>query len=314
MKTILKFIIKIVGLVISKAIKIRVILKLYNLIFENSTFLLVRFFVMYVSLPSIDFIWTIKLLNGKKVKTSVFYNNILTQQFALSYKWHSPSLNKTEDILLSFTSPETVWIDIGANMGLRSLTGLSMNRNVVFIEPNSEVNSINKERCKLNHFTNFEFIEVGMSDIKGVAEFRIDSSSYNSTIENNQLNDSEVERIERINIDTLDNQAQQKNWLKANIKIDVEGHELKVLKGAENFIRKTSPNIVIEVNEKGDHFQRFLEWAFNYNYKVFEIGNFKKGKYYREINPKSHNSSVNDFLLTSDLSIIKKLTPYMISN
>lgn len=310
----IKSIFSFIGKLLASFLVFKPIFRLYNTVYERSDYWIVKLFVKFIPLPDKDNVWKILLTNKQTVNTQIAKGEKLTAEFALSYKWHSPALNKTEEILVNHTSSDAIWIDIGANMGLRSLTSLSMNRKVVFIEPNNKLNSINKERCIINHFTNIEFIEAGMSDKKGVAVFRIDSSSYKSTIENNQLNDSEVERIEKINIDTLDNQAQQKNWLKANIKIDVEGHELKVLKGAESFIRKTSPNIIIEVNEKGEHLKHFLEWASNFDYKVYEIGNFNKGKYFREISPQSLNSSVNDFLLTSDLSIINELIPYMIYN
>lgn len=68
--------------------------------------------------------------------------------------------------------------------------------------------------------------------------------------------------------DTLDNYCDKKNISNITfIKIDVEGMELDVLKGAANIIKKNKPDIFIEINEKkyNERGQSFKSYLFNFN-------------------------------------------------
>ncbi len=60
------------------------------------------------------------------------------------------------------------------------------------------------------------------------------------------------------------------------IKIDVEGCELKVLKGAAKTIEKYSPKMVIEINNpalerQGDDYSQVLSWLLNHGYVMHPI-------------------------------------------
>jgi len=139
----LKFTFRCLGFVVSFLIKNHFIFKIYNFTFEHSPYWIIRLLVKYVRLPLKDNNWDIFLINNKKIKTKIYANNIKTAQFALSYKWHNPALNFTEKLLCSFYSDEVTWIDIGANLGLRSLFALTENKPVYLIEPNYELNKLN---------------------------------------------------------------------------------------------------------------------------------------------------------------------------
>src|ERR1035437_8986826 len=206
MKSLYNFVLKHIGLLLSWSIQNRYLFKMYNFIYEYSPHFIVRLLVRYVNLPAKDNMWKIELLNSKSVLTSITADNAKTAQFALSYKWHSQSLNFTEKLLNDFYPIDIPWIDVGANLGLRSLLSLSENRSVYFIEPNSEVNKLNIERCKLNSFTNYTLFDVGASNKKGTIEFIVDASSYCSTIEKDTLSeDVVIDHQEIIRINTLDN-------------------------------------------------------------------------------------------------------------
>ena len=55
------------------------------------------------------------------------------------------------------------------------------------------------------------------------------------------------------------------------IKIDVEGHELKVLSGAKNTIKLNKPNIIIEVWNKKTKRDEFKKMMKDMNYNVEHI-------------------------------------------
>lgn len=300
-------------------LKHKAILSFYNFLFNISGDKVVRFFCKYTYVPDGNYIWKIKLANGKKVKSEVSTNNPLSQQFPLSYRRHSPCFNLIELLLINYLPQNIPWIDVGSNLGLRSLLPLSEGRQVFFIEPNKEANRLNYERCILNNYTNFEFIEVGASNCNGSADFYLDKSSYNSTLELSFTDNNifEFKGKEKININTLDNifSDRMHTFQTAYIKIDVEGHELQVLNGATKFLKEVRPTMIIEVNEKGEHFVHFMDLMSTYLYEVFEIGNFKRNKILKKIlrtNDGKYDITKNDFLVTNDMNLIKHLNPYLV--
>ncbi|MCG8699020.1 MAG: FkbM family methyltransferase [Bacteroidales bacterium] len=321
MKKILRKAATLIGKIIGYSIRSKALLRLYNYIFEKSPHAIVNFFVKFVPFPYNDFTWKIKLLNSHTVQSHIDRSNLKTIQFAFSYKWHSPSINKIEHILNQYYPPETPWIDIGANLGLRSLIALSANRPTYFIEPNNELNQLNKDRCELNNFDNYHFLEYGASDQKGEVEFFIDKSSYCSTIEGHLLNNDVVSKKYTIQVDSLDNlfRKELQVFKSAYVKIDVEGHELKTLEGAKEFIEKVQPTLLVEVNTKGDHFNSFYSQVTGLNYEVFEVGSFKKNKILKKINGQnSDENSIkhNDFLLVTknNSSLLNILNSYTLAN
>ncbi len=293
------------GKLIGFLLKMKPIIKLYNYIFERANYKIVKAFIRFIPFPNINFTWKILLNNGKIVKTKIIKNDIKTMQFAFSYKWHSPSLNFTEKILNNYYPIKVPWIDVGANLGLRSLLSLSNKRAVYFLEPNKELNLINRSRCFLNTFTNYEFIDLGASSKKGIVKFYVDETSYNSSIEEKVAGNNLIKGIEEIKINTLDNIFDRfiTIWENACIKIDVEGHELDVLKGAKNIITSISPTFIIEVNEKGAHFENVYNFFKSFDYSLFEISSFKKNVFYKEVQTSNQIMQSNDFLVIKDAEL-----------
>jgi len=313
-----KYVLGCMGRLLSLFLVIPFILRLYNYLFEHSSGILTRFLVRFVQLPDVSTVWKIKLLNGKSVFTAIEQGNIKTVQFALSYKWHSPALNMTEKLLNAYYPVDVPWIDVGSNLGLRSLLSLSEHRPVFFIEPNEEVNKLNIDRCRLNNFDNYVFYPVGASDKKGSIEFTIDTSTYCSTIEEGYLTeDIVVDYTEIISIDTLDNLFADKISLyrTACIKIDVEGHELKVLAGSKNVLSAWVPTLIVEVNERDEHLAEFLDVLLVRGYQVFEIGEFS-GKYFKPVVQDQFGNfeqiAFNDFLAVHDKELLVALSPYIV--
>jgi FkbM family methyltransferase len=81
----------------------------------------------------------------------------------------------------------------------------------------------------------------------------------------------------QVNVSTLDDFILSNDIHKVDfIKIDVEGYELKVLKGAIDSIRRYKPILYIEVNNDnlikyGDCAQSLFSFIFTLGYQVFEV-------------------------------------------
>ena len=73
----------------------------------------------------------------------------------------------------------------------------------------------------------------------------------------------ETEPVEMVTLDSM-------NLPKVDfIKIDVEGMEVDVLKGAEEIVGKDRPLIYVELNHEQEKREELLAWMKEHNYKVY---------------------------------------------
>lgn len=145
-------------------------------------------------------------------------------------------------------------LDIGANIGNHSVYLAAHNIKVLSFEPNPKLCQIIKENIKINHFEDkIELFECGISDTNHKANLSKENPiNYGnmSLIKNNQ-GEIECKSIDGFNFE-------EKISL---IKIDVEGMELSVLKGAKQTLIKNKPTLYLEANQPMElyHIKQFLE-------------------------------------------------------
>jgi FkbM family methyltransferase len=171
-----------------------------------------------------------------------------------SYDFLSPS-----DILLSElytrSSKDEVIYDIGAYHGSYTLTLAAKGCFIYAFEPNP--NSFNKlqTNVNINGFKNIKTYDIGLSDSKNFLQFYISSNAgrssfhqYNAIYDGNKIVDTKL-----IEVETIDNLVKENKINPPHhIKIDVEGHELKVLRGGEETIANYKPIIYFEPHEMND--------------------------------------------------------------
>jgi len=303
---------KVIGNILTLLIKGSIFRKLYNSIYENSSQRWVNIFHQYVHFKfNRNFIWKIKLLNGKSVITEVDMENYKTLQFALDYKWYSPGIARVENIVLTEIGSKGIYIDIGANLGMRSLCALSNGQETVMFEPNTEVSTLNESRCELNGFRNYTLIRKGVSSSTGKVSFSIDNTSYKSSIEPTK----ETEIINKVTIETvsLDDWMNEYSIInkRAFVKVDIEGHEDEMIKGAKYFIETIKPTLIIEINDKDKNFIEIFNFFRLKEYHCFALYSDRwDDKLLRRIeSPFSPTvNEVTDFFFTIDQSIIKELS------
>jgi len=139
-------------------------------------------------------------------------------------------------------------IDVGANIGevtfnLAKLVGAS--GSVHSFEPHPFIFSKLLQNFQLNEFRNIQLNNVGLGS-------RVEQLYIGPQVANNRggtrINHSAEGSL--VNITSLDNYVSRMHVQKINlIKLDVEGFELKVLRGAENTLRDKKPILFIEIND-----------------------------------------------------------------
>ena len=151
------------------------------------------------------------------------------------------------DLLPKLCRIDAISVDIGANKGLYSLYMLRRSAGVIAFEPLPEM----CERLS-RHFGNRVLIHpVALSDRVGECELRRPRGSTAwATIEpRNTLGlagDAEL-LVETVPVRRLDDYQLEGVGL---IKIDVEGHEEAVLRGGIETIRRSAPNLMVEIEER----------------------------------------------------------------
>lgn len=169
------------------------------------------------------------------------------------------------------TDPQKDILDIGGNIGWNALV-FSEYAPVHTFEP--VYHTIISKNINDN-FTDYPITlhPYGLSNTNTRSDIWVPSNDEGEcNYAGTSLNKTEQSRPVEIELKRLDDVYSGTPGL---IKIDVEGHELEVLKGAERTIRTHSPNIYIEIfNFDTNPVTRFLDELGYYKYVSFEDSNY----------------------------------------
>ena len=161
-------------------------------------------------------------------------------------------------------SDDTVF-DLGANVGTYSLSAAARTRGkVIAIEPASETFEL--LNISASQFSNMTAIHTAVSDKPGTA-FLTHNDNSSETF---GLSDNNEKRGEKVPLATVDDIAAEHGIESVDIiKIDVEGHELKVLAGAEKIISNGSPIIFYEIKHDNDLHPELIDAFKNLGYDSY---------------------------------------------
>lgn len=184
------------------------------------------------------------------------------------------SYEREMQLLEALCDPQKTGIDVGAKVGMYTFRIRDRSSDVIAFEPIPVFQNylravFDGKRGRIEPYA--------LSSEKGSAVLRLPFDGGGgpqfgrSTIEaSNQLQVKEVARTEELQIETrrLDDYELPSLGF---IKIDVEGHELSVLAGAEKTIAKHRPNLLIECND--DHqpggVKKLAEWFAAHEYDAY---------------------------------------------
>jgi FkbM family methyltransferase len=163
-----------------------------------------------------------------------------------------------EDVLISLknlTRPGDIVYDVGGHHGLMTViaarsTGPS--GLVITFEPNPCAREQVRRHTALNRVTNVVLEDIALSDKEGEQLFYVQAGdvSWNSTLIDGYMEDQDNRVVEciRVKTQTLDEYVAESRHVPQLIKIDTEGSEIQILKGAESTISKRRPIVIMEMN------------------------------------------------------------------
>lgn len=185
-----------------------------------------------------------------------FYNGISFNVDISEYNGHGVYFGLTEPAtqkLYSLIKPGMIVYDIGANIGVITLNvakKILQQGKIFSFEPSPYNFKCAQANIDRNNFSNITLLNLGLGNKKTTAFL------YNVNTNNRGMQrilqsepNKEIEKTQ-VQIDTLDNTTQALSMPAPSlIKIDVEGFELKVLKGANHIINEYKPLLFIELDD-----------------------------------------------------------------
>jgi len=141
------------------------------------------------------------------------------------------------DLVRSIVAHDMVVLDIGAHRGYYSMLFASLARTVVCFEINQDALVGLRTNIALNGFDNVEVVEKGVFSSSGTFSFdhdHIDASEH-----------AIGEKVQCVCLDDLYGDPEPRIDL---IKLDVEGAELDILKGARKVLERDHPLLLAEVH------------------------------------------------------------------
>ena len=187
--------------------------------------------------------------------------------------------DKLLHIVLSHVENGDHVYDVGAARGLYTISLAVSGCSVYSFEPNPNSYSYLLENIRVNNLNSVKCFNIGLSDKDGTLTFYLTipelESSFNSDILKSQS--AKVIGTKEVEVHTIDKLVEEETIdPPEHIKIDVEGHGLYVLKGAEKTILGYRPMIYFEPhyygNDRTNQRKRFLDFFEAMDYEVREYG------------------------------------------
>ena len=179
-------------------------------------------------------------------------------------------------------SNNLLFIDCGSNYGFYSLysASLSEKNRIISIEASKNTSDEFTKNLKLNNFNNINFFNNAVSNSSGEKiSFYESVNDWESSQTHNNFKFNSETVVKSIKIDTLIRDYHLNDYL-VIIKLDVEGNEINVIKGALDLIKKSNPLIIIEFSkyifENLDNIDYLKNFLIQYDYSIYDTNYNKK--------------------------------------
>lgn len=193
---------------------------------------------------------------------------------------YSGEFEKTErQFINKFLKEGDVFFDIGANIGLFTLIAsekIGILGSIHAFEPAVETFKRLEENISLNKLKNVYLNNIALSDKKETLKLFVDKNGYDAYNSFGRPSKGNLYSSEEVLTWPLDFYIEENSLTKIDlVKIDVEGWEIPVFKGAENLFKKhDAPTLMVEFTEQnainaGFSCKELYEMGIYYGYEWF---------------------------------------------
>lgn len=219
-------------------------------------------------------IWQIRKKCGhsfvKKLHTGAYINVCPSSSYSsiFYFKW----LEQEEQLFIrNHKYLASTFVDVGANVGLFSALVFDCFKSFYLFEPSPSTFKALQDTCNLNSGVQWHLFNVGVADQKGSMEF-IDEGGLSGTSRFSGNNAPKVGQSPTIsvNVDTLDNLIPEEIG-DIILKVDVEGFEERVFKGANRIFSKQQAKLVMFERLGRTNLQNLKEFFNLHNYTIFAV-------------------------------------------
>jgi FkbM family methyltransferase len=163
-------------------------------------------------------------------------------------------------------TPGMVCVDVGANIGYYTILFARRCRRVLAFEPMPDYQAALRRAIEANGLSQVEMFDCGLSNVAG--RWPVAVGQCSATL--HWVADERPRHVEEASFHRLDDLVSERVDL---IKIDVDGHELRVLEGAANVLHAHRPIVVFEVSpphyrHAGVALEDAYRWFENLRYSV----------------------------------------------
>jgi len=195
--------------------------------------------------------------------------------------------HQTIDVLRACLRPGFVFFDVGAHVGQYTLLGSSWvgdSGEVHSFEPDPETFALLETNVRLNRLRNVQLNKIALSDEVGskpLFQAGLNNPGANSLVPQGK---HEGEKHIQVSVSTLDDYVRLKGIPRIDfLKVDIEGEELRFLRGA-TILAKWTPPLIIEFNQAsliaaGSSCRMLAGCLTQMGYVLYRIGNWPLCKY-----------------------------------
>jgi FkbM family methyltransferase len=149
-----------------------------------------------------------------------------------------------KDFLHVNLTKNDVFLDVGSNYGLHTLTASQLCKEVHSFEPQKYIHDLQKETLSLNNIQNVKLYNIGLGNKEETTTLeQIDYTFYGVNMGDIGVKSDNRFSGEVIKIKTIDSLDLGKVDC---IKLDVQGYEKFVIEGGKKTIKKYKPTLIVE--------------------------------------------------------------------
>lgn len=148
-------------------------------------------------------------------------------------------------LMKQFINADDVCIDVGANIGSLTIPMATLAKQVYAFEAGPEIYGMLKSNLIANDIQNVEALNVAVSNKKDTVYFHHNTGNVGGSYVTATKDEHVTASVDAIRFDTWAKQALQRLDF---VKCDIEGFEVKFLKGAKQTFKKYKPKLLIEFN------------------------------------------------------------------